>query len=78
MAKKRRSRKKGTLPKGAYRLPTGGYLVSGKPGKTRNGRAVSVKAVHRDAPDYKSLARVFLELAIRVSQSDVPTKSKKY
>lgn len=63
----RRSRAKpGSPPKGAYRLPTGGYVM--KPtsmivGSGRNARHMSIRAVRPDPPNLRMLAKVFLELA---------------
>ena len=63
--KKRRSQAKpATLPKGAYRLPTGDYVT-----KTRSmtvsptGRRVSIVAVRREHPDLQQLAQSLLALA---------------
>lgn len=48
------------LPKGAYRLPTGGYVTEsrGLVGK----RMITIRAVHKDPPDYEKLARALLML----------------
>jgi len=54
----------GKLPKGAYRLPTGGYVTTGKwSPPDHRGQRIRTVAVHRDPPDIKKLARAFLQLA---------------
>ena len=65
--KRRRSRAKpGALPKGAYRLPSGGYItkpISSVVGTGHNQRRIAVSALRRDQPDVQLLAKAFLELA---------------
>lgn len=71
---KRRKQKRSTsrasasaLPKGAYRLPEGGY--TGKPSTTyyKNARGqlrkMTVQGAFRDQPDADSFAKVLLKLA---------------
>ncbi len=50
------------LPKGAYRLPTGGYVTKSS-GHTQSGRKITIRVVHNDPPDCERLARAFLALA---------------
>ena len=63
--KRRRSRvKPGGLPKAAYRLPTGGYVM--KPRSMAvgpNGRWISIVAVRREQPDLQLLAKALVALA---------------
>mgnify|MGYP000146082354 CR=1 FL=1 len=74
--KRRRSRAKpGALPKGAYRLPTGGYHTQSKiivVGSGRNQRRISIHAVHRDPIDIEQLAKALLTIARE--QTDVERK----
>ena len=49
------------LPKGAYRLPTGGYIIDDKQPVTHNGRTIRVVGIRREQPDLQRLARVFIE-----------------
>ena len=72
--KRRRSRAKpGALPKGAHRLPTGGYMT--KPsgsivGSGHNQRKIAIVALRRDPPDVQLLAKAFLELARQKSDDE--------
>jgi len=63
--KHRRSRAKpGAPPKGAYRLPAGGYVL--KPRSMTlgpNGRRISIVAVQRQHPDLQLLAKTLVALA---------------
>ena len=63
--KRRRSRAKpGTLPKGAYRLPSGGYVTTPRSMTTGpNGRPISIVAVRREHPDLQQLAQALVALA---------------
>ena len=65
--KQRRSRAKpGSLPKGAYRLPTGGYVTQSKSIVVGSGqylRRISIRAVHRDSIDVEQLAKALLTIA---------------
>ena len=63
--KKRRSRAKpGTLPKGVYRLPAGGYVTTPRSMTTGpNGRKISIVAVRREHPDLQQLAQALVALA---------------
>ena len=45
------------LPKGAYRLPTGGYVTES------HGHNITVRAVHKDPPDIEKIARALIQLA---------------
>ena len=67
MKRRMKSRARGQLPKGAYRLPTGGYVVSGRFSRMSNGRSIRIVAVHRDPPNYELLAKAFLALAKQVN-----------
>ena len=54
----------GGVPKGAYRLPTGGYVtkpVTGSP--DAKGRRIAVVGVRRDPVDLELLAKALLQLA---------------
>lgn len=66
--KKRRSSraKHGALPKGVYRVPTGGYVtktVSSIVGSGHSQRREAIVALRRDEPEVQLLAKAFLELA---------------
>jgi hypothetical protein len=50
------------LPKGAYRVPGGGYVTVGKPTQIGE-RSIRVVAVHRDPPDMEKLVRALLMAA---------------
>lgn len=77
MKKRRKSRARGQLPKGAYSLPTGGYVVSGRSCRMPNGRSIRIVAVHRDPPNYELLAKAFLALAIQVNDERTQSNSGK-
>jgi hypothetical protein len=61
---RRRSRARpGALPKGAYRLPSGNYVVTGpwsEPNK--RGRRIRIVAVHRDDTDVDKVVRALLDV----------------
>lgn len=66
--RRRRSRAKQSsgLPKGAYRVPGGGWVhgSAGQPVKPgRNGRQIRVVGVRREKPDLRRLALVLIEHA---------------
>lgn len=62
--KRRKSRAKpGSLPKGSYRLPTGGVATAGPVHSMPNGRRISVIAIRRETPNFEQLARALLEIA---------------
>ena len=64
MKKPRKSRRKaGMLPKGAVPLPTGGYLVTGKPLATPTGRTLRIASVRREPINYELLARALYDIA---------------
>lgn len=77
--KPRRHRSRpGSLPKGAYRLPTGGFVVQSKSivvGVGCNRHRFSVRAVHREPVDVDKLAQAFIEIARSVpkAQREVQT-----
>lgn len=58
----------GKLPKGAYRLPTGGYVTEsrGLAGK----RMIIIRAVHKDPPDLDKLARALIQLADQMNKEE--------
>lgn len=62
--------KLGSLPKGSYRLPTGGFVMKPTGGVSVNGRHIYVQSVRRAEPDVQSLARAFLRLAEAEQQAD--------
>jgi hypothetical protein len=75
--KRRRSRARNRSgpPKGAYRLPTGGYAVEGPWGPpNKRGRRIRMVAVHRDEPDVDKMIRALLgiiaEQQLEQRQSD--------
>lgn len=54
-----------TLPKGAYRLPEGGYAMPPSKGVLgKNGRRTSVSSIVRDEPDIDRFARLMADLAL--------------
>lgn len=59
--RRRRSAPKNRMPKGAYRLPTGGYMTERV--HAARGRTIRIRAVYRDEPDIKKLVAVLLDLA---------------
>ena len=69
--RRRRSWLASGLPKGAYRLPCGGYarqligLVDGR------GRRIAIVAVRRDPPDLELLAKAFVEVARQQLENEV-------
>ena len=69
--RRRRSRAKKTsaLPKGAYRLPTGGYVRSGPTtAPNKQGRRFRIVAVHRDEPDVDKITRAMLDIIVDEQQ----------
>lgn len=59
------------IPKGAYRLPTGGYAVAGAWFKyvgQRGQRRIRIVGVRRDSPDEHKIARVLMEIARRMER----------
>jgi hypothetical protein len=60
--KRRRARAKNpnALPKGAYRLPNGGYATESVGPPNKRGRRIRICAVHRDAPDVDKMVRALL------------------
>lgn len=64
--KPRRRARRSALPKGAYRLPTGGYVSTGpwtEYKSQRGPRRIRIVAVHRDEADVEKLARALIEIA---------------
>lgn len=63
--KRRKSRAMpGSLPKGAYRLPTGGYVTEPRSMTVSpTGRQISIVAVRREHPDLQQLAQALVALA---------------
>lgn len=68
--KKRRSRAKhpGGLPKGAYRLPTGGYAEIIGRFQTRRGQQFHIVGIRREQPDVERIAQAVLELARQLAR----------
>ena len=65
------------LPKGAYRLPTGGHMMdSAHTSITRGKRSIRVVGVYRDQPDTRRLARALLELGKQIVADQNTTKPK--
>jgi hypothetical protein len=58
-----RSKRKDSLPKGAYRLPTGGCVTDFVAPPMR-GRRIRVVAVHRDEPDADKVARALIAIVL--------------
>jgi hypothetical protein len=58
--RRRRSRRKGALPKGAYRLPTGQHVVVTH--HTIKSKRYRVTGVHKAQPNVELLARTLLEM----------------
>jgi len=62
--RKSRAARRSGLPKGGYRLPTGGILMPAVVGPPdRNGRCIVVRAVRRDPIDLKLLAKALVAAA---------------
>lgn len=73
MSKKRKSRRKSTLLKGAYRLPSGGYVIDHGPepetaGQKRRTRAIGVR---REQPDLERIARALVADAIEQARREI-------
>ena len=70
--KRRRSRAKQVsgLPKGAYRVPGGGYVVETHGAPDARGRRLVVRGYRRDPPDLHALADVLVKLAQRQADAD--------
>jgi len=67
LPKKRKSRRKGPLPKGAYRLPNGNYVTEhvGPYYDTQRGpERLRLRAVHIDPPNVEKLAQAFMAIAV--------------
>ena len=63
MSRKRRpSRSKSALPKGAFKLPTGEIVVD-RSFTTPNGRRIYVRGVQRPDPELHKLARALIAVA---------------
>jgi hypothetical protein len=63
----------GSLPKGAYLLPTGGYVTQSKAvvvGAGPNMRRISIRAVHRDPIDVEQLAKALLTIAYEQTEAE--------
>ena len=60
--KRPKKKQESKLPKGAYRLPNGNYVL----------RRGSITAIHKDPPDIDKLARALILLA-----EDLAAKEKK-
>jgi hypothetical protein len=72
--RKRKSRPKhrNGPPKGAYRLPTGGYVTESVGPLNKRGRRVRIVAVHRDEPDPRKVANALIAIVLeqRRAQTD--------
>jgi hypothetical protein len=70
----RRSRAamKSGLPKGAYRLPTGGIVM---PATSSPGSNLVVRAIRRENPDLKRLARALVDIAIEEEPDETIRRS---
>ena len=83
MSKRRRPRRSlarhpNGLPKGAYRLPTGGYVVEGPWGpRNKRGRRIRIIAVHRDQPDAAKIAQALLAIVVAASGTTAPKQSQR-
>lgn len=76
MLEKRRSRRKGPLPKGAYRLPTGGYVAKSRGVVLPKGRRLRIVAVHRDPVNVDLLAKALLDLAREQAEAKKQRESR--
>ena len=56
------------LPKGAYRLPTGGHVTESH--KWAGNRRITIRAVHKDPPDLDKLARALILLANDLGETE--------
>jgi len=56
------------LPKGAYRLPGGGYVTESR--HLVDKKIIIVRAVCREHPDLKQLAKLFLWIAAEMNESE--------
>lgn len=76
--KHRRSRSKypNSLPKGAYRLPTGGYVAKSRGVMLPNGRRLRIVAVHRDPVNVDLLAKALLDLAREQAEAKKQRESR--
>jgi hypothetical protein len=61
------------LPKGAYRVPTGGFVVERK--HMVKGAELVVSALHKENLDLRAYARVLFEIASNPSNADAPSQS---
>ena len=62
--KRRPSRAKpGSLPKGAFRVPTGGYVTRSVGSPDAKGRRIVVVGLRRDPVNVELLAKALLQLA---------------
>jgi hypothetical protein len=67
--KRRHSRGKHALPKGAHRLPNGNYVVTTYY-RTAKGRTLRVDGVHRAEPDAKKVAQALIDIVLEEQQRD--------
>jgi hypothetical protein len=74
MARKCKRRRTYLLPKGAYRLPTGGYMTNQVAQPTpKNG--LVIRSVYRDEPDIRKLAWAVIELLQKQMLEQRPDES---
>jgi hypothetical protein len=59
-----RSRNLEGLRKGAYRLPTGGYVTESVGLPNKRGRRIRIVAVHRQEPDPKKIADALIAIIL--------------
>ena len=74
MTKRRRRRSRSTRldsrPKGAYPLPTGGYVSDSVGPLDKRGRRIRIRAVHRAEIDPKAVAQVLIAIVVEQAQAD--------
>lgn len=63
-AKRARPKRPSGLPKGAYRVPSGDYVVQSIGSPDKRGRQLRIKAIHRTEPDAAKVAEALIALAI--------------
>lgn len=66
--KKIRVKENGQLkpPKGAYRVPEGGYMVEGLSVTTKSSRGIRVVAHHEEHVDVEATAKIVIDVAKRL------------
>jgi hypothetical protein len=76
--KRRKSRAKHSTgpPRGAYPLPSGGYVTESVGPPDRRGRRIRIRAVHRDQPDAAMVAQALIALVIERAQAEDRTHNR--